>query len=153
MIPPLEDGVLPEGIHDCTIDEIDRMFGGFQRSDRRIRLMEKLSAYLAEARSVSFIKAVIIDGSFVMAKDEPDDIDLIVVVPANFDLSQEMKPFEYNVTSKSAVRRGGYPFDLFMLPEGSAKYEEFLELFSRVNPAKHAIFTSRQRKGMLRVQP
>jgi len=32
MIPPLDDGVLPEGIHDCTFDEIDRMFGRFQTS-------------------------------------------------------------------------------------------------------------------------
>ena len=56
MIPPLVDGVLPEGIHDCTIDEIEQMFGRFRRSDRRIRLMEKLKAYLIEAKSVSFIR-------------------------------------------------------------------------------------------------
>jgi hypothetical protein len=153
MIPPLEDGVLPEGIHDCTIDEIDRVFGRFQKSDRRIRLLEKLKTYLVEARSVSFIKAVIIDGSFVMTKDEPDDIDLLVVLDVSFSPGQELKPFEYNAISRRAVKAAKYPFDLFAFVDGSEDYHKFLDLFAKVNPDKHAALTSRSRKGMLRVVP
>src|SRR5262245_14291635 len=153
MIPPLVDGVLPEGIHDCTLDEIDRAFGRFQKSDRRIRLMEKLVAYLAEARSVTFIKAILIDGSFVTAKEEPEDIDLIVVVPADFEPTQDLKPFEYNAVSRRAVKAAGYPFDLYTTPLDSPRYFEMVELFSQVNPQKHGQLTSRTRKGMLRAVP
>lgn len=32
MIPDLEDNVLPEGVHDCTADEVAAVFGRFQRS-------------------------------------------------------------------------------------------------------------------------
>ena len=32
MIPPLEDGVLPEGVHDCTADEVTAMFDTPQRA-------------------------------------------------------------------------------------------------------------------------
>jgi hypothetical protein len=36
MIPPFnQDGYLPEGIYDCTMDETAERFGGFQKSDRR----------------------------------------------------------------------------------------------------------------------
>lgn len=129
------------------------MFGRFQRTDRRIRLCEKLKAYLAEADSVAFIQAVLVDGSFVMAKEEPEDIDLIVVVSAEYDLHQEMRPFEYNVISKQAVRRLGYPFDLLAVQEGSSKFFEYLDFFSKTNPDKHAALTSRPRKGLLRIRP
>ena len=80
MIPPLEAGVLPEGIHECTFEELERAFGQFQRSDRRINLIAKLKAYLDEARNSGLVIAAIIDGSFVTIKDEPEDIDLIVVL-------------------------------------------------------------------------
>jgi len=153
MIPPLEDGVLPEGVHDCTLDEIERMFGRFQKSDRRIRLIERLKEYLVEARSVTFIKAVIIDGSFAMAKDEPADIDLLIVLDVSFSPGQELKPFEYNAISKRAVKAAKYPFDLFALVDGSENYHKFLDFFAKVNPDKHAALTSRSRKGMLRVVP
>ena len=69
MIPPLEDGVLPEGIHECTFEELERAFGQFQRSDRRINLIAKLKAYLDEARNSGLVIAAIIDGSFVTEHD------------------------------------------------------------------------------------
>lgn len=151
MIPPLEDGVLPEGIHDCTIDEIEAVFGRFQTTDRRIRLTEKLRSYLAEAGRAGIVTAVIVDGSYTTAKPVPVDIDLILVLPAEFDFSREMRPFEYNTISKAALRRAKYPFDVFASRAGSVEYERFIEFFSRTNPAKHADLTSRPRKGLLRV--
>jgi len=153
MIPPLDDGVLPEGIHDCTFAEIEQMFGRFQRTDRRIRLFEKLKSYLAEARSVSFVQAIIVDRSFVTAKEEHGDIDLIVVLQPGYDFTQRLRPFEYNVIVKTGVKRQGYPFDVFAMPENSVEYRDVVLLFSRVDVEKHGAFTNRSRKGMLRVKP
>jgi len=40
-IPALnEHGLLPAGIHDCTLDELKSRFGSFQISDRRNQLFE-----------------------------------------------------------------------------------------------------------------
>ncbi len=72
MIPPLEDGVLPGGVHDCTFEELERAFGQIQRSDRRVNLTAKLKAYLNDARNSGVVVAVIVDGSYVTAKDEPE---------------------------------------------------------------------------------
>jgi hypothetical protein len=118
MIPPLDDGVLPEGIHDCNIQEVATVFGRFQRSDRRIRLTQRLEEYLKEAKASGILLAVVIDGSYVSAKDEPEDIDLLAVLRSDLDPAKELKPFQYNVISKSAVRAAKYPFDLFAVPEG-----------------------------------
>ena len=148
MIPALEDGVLSEGVHDCTFEELERVFGQFQCSDRRIGLTAKLKAYLDEVRNSGLASAVIIDGSFTTAKDEPEDIDLIVVLKPDVPW-ESLRPFEYNAVSKR-VSKQRYRFDAFPYPEASTKYHELLELFQQVRP--EAAYTSRSRKGVLRVQ-
>ena len=51
-IPALDPrGLLPEGIHDCTLDEIKAAFGAFQSTDRRPQLFARLAAFLAEAKA------------------------------------------------------------------------------------------------------
>jgi hypothetical protein len=119
MIPPLDDGVLPEGVHDCTPDEVTEAFGQFQRSDRRMKLAEKLAAYLGELRRAGLAEAVLIDGSFVTAKDEPEDIDLIVVLKAGTDWDG-LRPFEYNAISRRMIKQL-YRFDAYAEEEGTAK--------------------------------
>ena len=104
MIPSLEDGVLPEGIHECNFEELDRAFGQFQRSDRRVNLTAKLKAYLNEARSSGLVIAVIVDGSFVAIKDEPEDIDLIVVLKSDMPWDS-LRPFEDNAISKRMIKQ------------------------------------------------
>ena len=80
-IPDLnEDGLLPEGIHEASLEEVRERFGRFQRTDRRPELFSKLALFLTEVRACGLVEAVIVDGSFVTAKDEPSDIDLILVL-------------------------------------------------------------------------
>jgi hypothetical protein len=80
-IPDLDvEGLLPPGIHDCSVDEISSRFAQFQGSERRFRLFEKLQAFVAEARKTGFVVQLVIDGSFVTAKPVPSDIDLVVIL-------------------------------------------------------------------------
>src|SRR3982750_1031936 len=98
-------GLLPPGIHDATLGEIEAGFARFQKTERRVKLFEKLKAYLAELARTGWKCEVIIDGSFVMPPvDEPNDIDLILVLPGDWDMSQPLKPFEYNVVSRNFTR-------------------------------------------------
>ena len=129
-IPDLVDNVLPEGIHECTIEEIEAVFGRFQYSDRRMRLTEKLRQYLAEAKRSGAVAAVIVDGSYVTAKDEPEDIDLIVVLPADWVWPEGIRPFVYNAITRQGIRRMGYPFDVLTRVAGTASYEEAVRYFS-----------------------
>jgi len=67
-IPPFNpDGLLPVGIHECTIDELKVRFGGFQGSDQRPRLFARLEGFLAEVRAAGLVRSILVDGSFVTA--------------------------------------------------------------------------------------
>ena len=105
MIPELVDGVLPEGTHTCTMEEVEAVFGRFWRSDCRIRLTEKLRAFVEAARGLGIVAAIIVDGSYVTRKPEPGDFDLIVALKQGFDSGVELRPFEYNVQSARMIRQ------------------------------------------------
>src|SRR4051812_23014033 len=124
MIPPLEDGVQPEGVHDCTFDELAEAFGRFQQTDRRPTLAAKLKAYLEEARRSGLVAAVVVGGSFVTAKGVPEDIDPIVVLRPQIDW-ESLRPFEYNAVSKRVVKRT-FRFDVFAHPDGSPEFFKVL---------------------------
>ena len=150
MVPELNDGVLPIGLHLCTLEEVVAAFGQFRRSDRRIRLTEQLIRYIYDAQVSGVVAAIIIDGSYVTAKDEPSDIDLIVALRADIDLAAEMRPMEYNIQSKAMVRKL-YGFDVLPAIDGSETYQRFLDFFSRVKLSDPDQQTSQERKGVLRI--
>ena len=144
-IPALtSDGLLPEGVHDCTLDEIRERFGQFQRSDRRCRLFDRLEAYVRDAQRSGVVKAIIVDGSFVTDKDVPSDIDLVVVAPPPGILPATLRPAEYNVLSKRHVRRQ-FGMDMLLAQEGQTEVAEHVEFFSQVREHPEL------RKGMLRL--
>lgn len=151
MIPELQDGVLPKGIHPCVFEEVARVFGQFRRSDRRPQLTEKLARYIQDARTSGVVSAVVIDGSYVTAKEEPGDIDLIVALRPDFDLTLEMRPMEYNIQSKSAVRKL-YGFDVLPAVDGSETYSRLVDFFSRVKMDDHDQGTNQKCKGLLRIE-
>jgi len=146
-IPELnEDGLLPGGIHEASMEEVRESFGRFQRSDRRPTLYTKLSEYMGQVRSTGLIAAVIVNGSFVTSKDEPSDIDVILVLRQDHDFSADPKPFEYNVLSKRRVR-GRFRFDILVAREGSAEYEQGVNFFQGVKGRPDL------RKGVVKVLP
>jgi hypothetical protein len=144
-IPALTtEGFLPEGVHDCTLDEIDMRFGQFQRTEKRPRLFERLKEYVRQAQIAGLVTAIIVDGSFISATDAPNDIDLIVVFPADNDFAAELRPFEYNVVSRPQVRRI-FRLDALFAAEGQPELAEQVAFFGRVRERADV------RKGMLRV--
>jgi hypothetical protein len=158
-IPNLnEEGLLPVGIHDCTFPELEAAFGPNQwvqdpQSEsrhqvlcpQRSSLCARLQAY--ELRRAGIDAEVLVDGSFVTAKPDPNDIDLIVVLPADHDFSHSLSPREYNLLSKRRLRASGYPFDVLVVAQGGTAYETALHLFQQVRG--RADLT----KGLLRVRP
>lgn len=142
-IPALNaDGFLPEGVHDCTTTELRERFGQFQRTDHRCRLIERFDAYFKDAKASGVVIAIIVNGSFVTAKDNPGDIDLIVV--ARQVLPANLRPQEYNVLSRRHVRRN-FGMDILLAHEGLPEIDEYIAFFSQVRNRTEL------RKGMLRI--
>ena len=145
-IPNLnEQGLLPPGIYDCSLEEIGERFGTFQSTDRRSRLYERLQEYLTQVRSSNLALAVIVNGSFVTSKADPNDIDLILVLPSSHDLRAELAPMAYNVLSRQRVSRR-YGFDVLVARDNTREYTEYTTDFQRVRGQPHL------QKGMLRIR-
>lgn len=144
-IPDLDHlGVLPPGLHCCSLDEIQLRFGSFQGSDCRVRLHQDLVRYAAEARDTRMIRALVVDGSFVTSKAAPGDIDLVVALAGTFPPGG-IAPFVYNAISKRRIK-AMYPFDVVVVPDGGDAYRAAVEFFAQV---KHQPGST---KGLLRVE-
>jgi Family of unknown function (DUF6932) len=98
VIPSFDqNGNLAEGIYDCTMEEVAVRFGLFQTSDRRPQLWARFAEFMRELTICDFVEAVFVDGSFVTAAPEPNDIDLVLVVASNYDFSTDLPPDTYNL--------------------------------------------------------
>ena len=72
-IPALqENGELPPGEHQASLDEIELIYGSL--NDRRKLLMRGLRD-ATNNFELSGVKRIWIDGSFITDKEEPNDID------------------------------------------------------------------------------
>src|SRR4051794_30807949 len=75
------DGYLPEGIHRASEAELTFHFGS--QSRRRRRLILRVRRWIELGRAIGAQK-LLVDGSFVTAKAEPDDVDAVIRLPPNF---------------------------------------------------------------------
>lgn len=119
-------------------------FGAFQSSDRRARLWARFVEFMREAKACGLVDAVLVDGSFVTATPEPNDIDLVLVVSSNREFSAEFQPVDYNVLSKRRVNRR-FGFDLLVARADSEEYRRYVGYFQpvRLEPGR--------KKGILRI--
>jgi hypothetical protein len=146
--------LLLPGVHEASPETVKEYFGNFQRSDRRMTLFAKLTEFLHAVKKAGFGQSVVIDGSFVMAcVDEPDDIDLLLVLPPDWDDAADLKPYQYNLVSKQVVRRN-FGFDLAVVKAGSADETGWIEFFGKVRDKWRQKFgwPEDTRKGIVRVQ-
>jgi hypothetical protein len=146
-IPPLDvRGVLPEGLHDATDDEIEIQFGSFNGSDVRVRLFERLTSFLAAVRFWGNADEILIDGSFVTSKQRPTDIDIILVYRRDFNLQSEVRPQEYNLVNKTRARRV-WGFDIKPVTADSPARDAWIGYFSKDTRS------GLEGKGLVRITP
>lgn len=144
-IPALdENGFLPAGVHDASLDELRQRFGRFQETEKRVTLQGLLETFLTEARATGLVAAVIVNGSFTTAKARPSDIDLIVVLRQNHDYVAELRPVEYSVLSRTRVK-ARFPFDVVYVTEAPEILDGAVRYFAQIRGTPGA------RKGMVRV--
>jgi hypothetical protein len=73
------DGFIPP-TQTCTEAEVARWFGF---TDHRQMLLDRVRTWIGLARAVK-AKRLLLDGSFVTAKEEPGDVDAVVLLPNDF---------------------------------------------------------------------
>jgi hypothetical protein len=148
-----ERQLLLNGVHDATIEEVEIHFGRFQRSDQRVELLQKLKEYVAALQRGGIQGSLVVDGSFVMqAVDEPDDLDLLLVLPEDWDLTAELRPFQYNLVSKRWVRKA-FAADVIVVTQGSSEETKWVAFFGQVKPKWCTAFgwPAPTTKGLVRI--
>jgi hypothetical protein len=82
VIPEFDqNGQLPPGIHEATLDEIERRFG--IESEVRRAEMQSLR-WLIELVRQDDVRRVVINGSFVTDVPEPNDVDCVLLIGPRF---------------------------------------------------------------------
>ena len=85
-LPPFnQEGQLPPGVHRATLSEALQRFG--QGSLQRRAVADRLSRVYQLVGSTGQLARFIIFGSFVTAKPEPNDVDIVVLMENTFDLA------------------------------------------------------------------
>lgn len=141
-IPPLNsDGYLPPGIVDCTLEEINQSFG---TNERRKELIGKLCQYIQKIQEIGLSGLMIINGSFATSKEEPGDIDAILVLGEEYSISKPLTSSEKLFTAWGRVKEN-FEMDLIVVfPDGGSQ-EGWVNLFSGVKE------NSSIQKGLLRI--
>jgi hypothetical protein len=140
-IPPFRpDGYLPEGVYVCSEAEVIFRFGSLSR--RRRRLVLRLRRWIELGRQVG-ARRLLVDGSFVTAKEEPQDIDSVILLPEDFtqQLEREFAP-ALELEEMLLTRR---PEELFAA-EDETDWQEWVAFFSQTREP------DRRRKGLVEVR-
>jgi hypothetical protein len=141
MIPAFRtDEYLPEGLHPATEAEATFRFGS--TTPRRRRLILRLRRWLFLARNIG-VRRLLVDGSFVTAKPEPDDIDAVILLPANFAvLVEQGNESAIELEQMLLTRR---PEELFGA-EDESDWNDWFEFFSRTRESDSRC------KGLVEIQ-
>ncbi len=87
MIPDFdEQGYLPAGVHLASLDEIEARFGR-QSEVRRVQ-MESLR-WLVELAKKAGASRLVINGSFVTERPEPNDVDCALLAGPDYPRDRE----------------------------------------------------------------
>jgi len=85
-LPPFnEEGDLPPGVHRATLSEVLERFG--HGTVQRRTVADRLNRIYQLAASTGQLARFVIFGSFVTAKAEPNDVDIVLLMENRFDLA------------------------------------------------------------------
>src|SRR5262249_54190233 len=80
-----DEGDLPPGVHRATLTEVLERFG--QGSVQRRAVADRLQRVYQLVVSTGQLARFVVFGSFATAKDDPNDVDIILLMEDAFDLA------------------------------------------------------------------
>jgi len=120
-IPDLEpEGFLPPGIHAASLSEVGVRFGA--ASTARQRLGGLLGQVVEAAKGYPTIKRVLVWGSFVTAKVEPNDLDYSVVVAVSHNRAPIARAHRRFFVAADARRYYGLDKAYLVIPDYPLDY-------------------------------
>ena len=107
-------GDLPPGVHPSPFAEVVQRFGG--TSETRARCTVRVAHIHDLAQRTGHLLRCVVFGSYVTAKPEPNDVDLILVMDDNFRL--EECPIESRALFDHPTAQARYGASIFWIRPG-----------------------------------
>jgi hypothetical protein len=120
----IDNGCLPVGIHRATLEEIAARFG--QEPDLR-RVQKESLQWLVELARRAGVKRVVLAGSFLTDKWEPNDVDCLLLQGPAFGQDE----------AADNELRAGLPF-IEMVVVGQAEFDLYVEQIDGTDRHGHA---------------
>lgn len=149
-IPTLNDhGLLPAGIHDCSVEDMQASFGW---NEHRRKLICGFSQFLSNEISGVFDYPVYADGSFVTDEKCPNDIDVVLELRGASD-AESWRGLMFMQEHQERIR-GEYRVDFWVnFRSANRRANDFVAFFQYLGhkTAKFKGLESTHAKGILRV--
>jgi len=140
-IPPFRaDGYLPEGLYLASEAEVTFRFGASTRGRRRLAL--RLRRWIGLARHIGG-QRLLVDGSFVTAKEDPKDIDAVIFLPPDFE--QQIEEGIASALEFEDMLLTRRPEEIFAA-EDQTDWNDWVEFFARTREADG------RRKGLVEIK-
>ena len=142
-----EFGLLPEGIHDCTIDEAA---GFLCTNQHRAEIWQGFQDFLRWIEHLSLPLGVLVDGSFVTDKPLPDDADVIIDISSCTEAEYQLWADHWSQGREYAK----VTFQVDFYPVVAGHGHDFSAFFQyvRIDDALRRGVPPATRKGILKVQ-
>ncbi len=144
-------GLLPEGVHDCQIEELQEPL---VTNPQREELWRKLRSFLEWAKATDQFSFAYIGGGFITDKISPEDVDVILQTSASYGPGAfiAMEPF-FSEGMDAIYQK--YAVHLHFWCEGFPNgVSDFRRFFQYLRPQDAAPLGLREgaRKGIVRIK-
>ena len=146
-IPALDGhGLLPVGIHDCSVEEMQARFGW---NEHRRKLICGFTHFLSQEIFGVFDYPVYADGSFVTDKKCPNDIDVALELRGASD-AESWRGLVFMQEHQARIR-GQYKVDFWINFRNANDFVAFFQ-YAGHKTAKFKGLESGHAKGILRIK-
>jgi len=144
-------GILPEGIHACTLDEVRAAFAGRESRTKREKLWNGFVRYLDVIRQTGVVDTIYLDGGFTSDSKNPNDIDAVLEIPIPVPpVSSVLMRKEFN----HDYVKGEFQLDIFLWWNGFPSPANDLRMFFQYVKPKEAVnrgLKAGEKKGILKI--
>ena len=136
-LPPFDErGCLPEGIYNPTIEDFMERF--VKVTERRKELFGKYQQFTKLCNEAKGIEEHYLDGSYVTDKEEPGDIDLLILFNKDVYESDETYNIYFDMTRNQQKLKNEYCVHTFFVekPQESDPIEIKVNLQHEINIIK-----------------
>lgn len=154
-IPSLSNGVLPTGIHDCTLAEAEASFGQGNPHPNRSTLWQGLLQFLDVIKPIcdpNKFHTLYIDGSYTTDKEAPNDIDVVLeaALPGSIAVKAISNCGLLHIVDEEQTQRM-YGLHVFLAFPSD---DEWIAFFQKIKPAEaqQRGMSPQDSRGILRVK-